>query len=72
MEHGGLQMNREKQAEELKGARPGGLCHLEQGPQRPCRYASGQLPTLKAVALRKEGQVALRATELGYKEMTWL
>lgn len=43
MEHGGLQMNREKQAEELKGARPGGLCHLEQGPQRPvqiCLWAA--------------------------------
>lgn len=63
-------MNQEKWAEGLKGTRPADLYHLGQGPEWPIQTHLGQLPALKGLSLKKEGQVALRATGLGYKEIT--
>lgn len=40
------------------------------GQSGPCRYTSGELPALKGVSLKKEGQVALRAAELECEEIT--
>lgn len=63
-------MNQEKQAEGLKGARPGDQYRLRQRPERAMQMHSGQLPALEGVSLKEEGQVALRDTGLGYKEIT--
>lgn len=68
MEHGGWTMKQEKEAEGLKGARPGDLYHSRPWPERAMQRHSGQLPVLEGVLLKEERQAVLRDTGLGIKK----